>query len=396
MKAEARLRLLRTAGRLKKPRTFPDEPRSILVIRPDHLGDLILAAPVLPLLRAAYPEARLTAWLGPWGEPVWRHHPDLDAIETCPFPGFTRTAKRGPLAPYRLAIDEAKLLRGRFDLAVNLRFDFWWGAMTACLADIPVAGYNIPECLPFLSRSIPYEPGLHETDQNLGLVAAVAGCSATPADEPPLFPEAEVPSYLPAGAIAIHPGAGAAVKLWDEERWAAVATALGEEAPITITAGSAEEVDMAKRIRDRMGRSVTVVAMTASSADEAAMQDSIRDLMAGPVKIVHGLDLPQLAAFYARCRMVIGPDNGPLHVARAVGTPTVALFGPTDPAQFGPHPRNRGTHEVLRLPWRCIPCGRLDYNPDELTYHLCVKLIEPEQVLAAARRVLVTPASSLF
>jgi ADP-heptose:LPS heptosyltransferase len=112
------------------------------------------------------------------------------------------------------------------------------------------------------------------------------------------------------------------------------------------------------------------------------------------VTIVHGLDLPQLAAFFASARMVIGPDNGPLHVARSVGTPTIALFGPTNPEQFGPHPRNRGQHQVLRLPWRCLPCGRLDYNPGELTYHLCVKLIEPEQVLAAARQVLVSDAAS--
>jgi ADP-heptose:LPS heptosyltransferase len=173
-----------------------------------------------------------------------------------------------------------------------------------------------------------------------------------------------------------------------------VASALADEGPVIIMAGSSDEVDMAKRIRDFMDRSVTVVATATESADEAAMAESIRDLLAGPVTIVHGLDLPQLAAFFARCRLVIGPDNGPLHVARAVGTPTLALFGPTNPDQFGPHPRNGGNHQVLRLPWRCIPCGRLDYNPRELSYHLCVKLIEPEEVLTAARRVLVVRTSS--
>jgi ADP-heptose:LPS heptosyltransferase len=69
----------------------------------------------------------------------------------------------------------------------------------------------------------------------------------------------------------------------------------------------------------------------------------------------------------------------------------VTLFGPSDPQLFGP--RKAGRNEVLRLPWRCVPCGRLDYNPGELAYHLCVKLIEPEQVLAAARRVLAAEVS---
>ncbi|HVA23756.1 MAG TPA: glycosyltransferase family 9 protein, partial [Chloroflexota bacterium] len=161
LRQQLRLGLLDAAGRLKPPRPLPPTPGRILVIRPDHLGDLILAAPALPALRAIYPNARLTAWLGPWGEPVWRHHPSLDAVETCAFPGFTRAPKPHPLAPYALARDQARTLRGRFDLAINLRADFWWGALAACWARIPVAGFDIPECRPFLAKAVPYQPGLH-------------------------------------------------------------------------------------------------------------------------------------------------------------------------------------------------------------------------------------------
>ncbi|MFI5266487.1 MAG: glycosyltransferase family 9 protein [Chloroflexota bacterium] len=348
---------------MKPPRPLREQPARILVIRPDHLGDLILAAPAPAALRTVYPNAKLTAWLGPWGEPVWRHHPSLDAIEVCPFPGFTRAAKPNPLAPYALAWEQARALRGRFDLAINLRCDFWWGAMAACWASIPVAGYDVAECQPFLAQAVPYQPGLHETDQNLRLIEALAGRQVGPVEPPALWPEAELPADLPAGAIAIHPGAGAEVKLWDEERWTTVADELAAEAPVVLTPGSGEEVALAERIRGRMSQ---------------------------PAQVVSGLSLLQLAAFYRRCRLVLGPDSGPLHVARSVGTPTVTLFGPTDPQLFGP--RAAG-HEVLQLPWRCIPCGRLDYNPGELSYHLCVKLIESEQVLAAARRVLVAEVS---
>jgi heptosyltransferase-2/heptosyltransferase-3 len=344
---------------LRKPGRLPRQPRAILVIRPDHLGDLVLAAPAVAALRQAYPAARIAAWLGPWGEPVWRDHPALDTIETCPFPGFTRAAKPNPVQPYGLALREARRLRGRFDLAVNLRFDFWWGAMAACWAGIPTIGYDVPECRPFLSRAAAYRPGLHEAEQSLRLVEALTD---RPAPDAPvdLFPDAGLPEGLPDGAIAIHPGAGAEVKLWTEDRWAAVGSELGAQAPIALTAGSPEELAMAERIAARMS---------------------------SPGSVVHGLSLRQLAAFYRRCSLVIGPDNGPLHVARAVATPTVALFGPTNPAQFGPR-HNPTEHEVLRLPWRCIPCRRLDYTQAELDIHLCVKLIEPEQVLAAARRVL--------
>ncbi|HLY66577.1 MAG TPA: hypothetical protein VKU60_13670, partial [Chloroflexota bacterium] len=67
LRLRSRLRLLQTAGRLKPPAKLPQDPQSILVIRPDHLGDLVLAAPALAPLKAAFPKARLTAWLGSWG-----------------------------------------------------------------------------------------------------------------------------------------------------------------------------------------------------------------------------------------------------------------------------------------------------------------------------------------
>ncbi len=356
-----RLRLLQAAGALKRQREVPPTPRRILVIRPDHLGDLILAAPAVAALRDAFPSAGLTAWIGPWGEPAWRHHAALDAIEVCPFPGFTRAGKPNPLSPYIRARREARSLAGRFDVALNLRFDFWWGAMVARWAGIPVVGYDLPECRPFLSLAVPYEAGRHETDQSLRLVEALAGGPVAPSEKWPLFPEVEPDQGMPSGAIAIHPGAGAEVKLWDEAGWVQVAGELSRDGPIVFTAGTKQELASVERIR-------------------AAMP--------APAEIGTDLSLPQLAAFYRRCRLVLGPDNGPLHLARYVGTPTVTLFGPTDPRLFGPRPPGSADHEVVRLPWRCIPCGRLDYKPAELSYHLCVRLIEPEQVIEAARRVL--------
>ena len=104
-----------------------ETPR-ILLIRPDHLGDLIMTTPVFHALKQKAPEAHISVLVGPWSREVIAHHPDIDSILTCPFPGFQRAAQKA-LTPYILLFKEAKQLqREHFDVAINLRPDFWWGA----------------------------------------------------------------------------------------------------------------------------------------------------------------------------------------------------------------------------------------------------------------------------
>ncbi|HEU0169213.1 MAG TPA: glycosyltransferase family 9 protein, partial [Chloroflexota bacterium] len=319
-----RLRLLRLAGRVRPPLPLPLEPSSILIIRPDHLGDAILAAPAVSALRAAFPHAQLTGWAGPAVATVWRHVPALDSLEVCDFPGFRRRPDSGAVAPYALAIRQAARLHSRFDLALNLRADFWWGAMVACWAGIPVAGYDVPECAPFLSLALPYEPRLHETAGSLRLVEALVD---RPVERKPAvcWPDVPLPADVPTDAVILHVGSGAAVKLWDEGRWAQLAEGLkADGCRVVLNAGGADETGFALAIQRRLN---------------------------GNTPLATGLTLEALATLYRRSRLLIAVDNGPLHVARSVGTPTVALFGPTDPAQFGPELQPDPLHEVIRLPW---------------------------------------------
>ncbi|MCX7670548.1 MAG: glycosyltransferase family 9 protein, partial [Anaerolineae bacterium] len=119
---------------MKKDLATP--PRTVLLIRPDHLGDLLFTGPALRLARQELPDARLVLLVGPWSRAVVARHPDLDEVLTCPFPGFERRPKQNLLAPYRLLFETARSLRGRFDAAVVLRFDHWWGAWLAAAAGI--------------------------------------------------------------------------------------------------------------------------------------------------------------------------------------------------------------------------------------------------------------------
>ncbi|MFQ5611321.1 MAG: glycosyltransferase family 9 protein [Anaerolineae bacterium] len=355
---------------------------SILLIRPDHLGDLLFLTPALRHLRQSLPEARLTLLIGPWGRPVLENNPHLDEILTCDFPYFNRKPAPSPWQPYRYLFEQARRLRARtFDAAVILRFDHWWGAWLAAAARIPLRlGYAIPEVKPFLTHSLPYEDRRHEVEQNWGLVNWLIGELVNrPAGQPvdplqPLqfFPTADDRAWAQdfhsefktqnSKLILIHPGSGAPVKGWRVEAWARLAERLVSEhdARIVLTGGP-DEVELCRAVAEQANVAITGLAGQTSFG--------------------------QLAALQRRAVLVIGPDCGPLKLAAAVGAPTLQLYGPVDPVKFGPW-GGEGRHKIVTAGLSCSPCHRLDYPPEELAAHFCVRGLSLAAVLAAAGEVL--------
>src|SRR5713101_6976581 len=96
----------------------------ILLVRPDHLGDLLMTTPIFHALKQKAPNAHISVMVGPWSSEFVECHPDIDRILTCPFPGFQRAAQKA-LAPYILLFKTAKQLQSEhFDAGINLRTDF--------------------------------------------------------------------------------------------------------------------------------------------------------------------------------------------------------------------------------------------------------------------------------
>lgn len=369
-----RVATLHIVGQFYSKNRSVECPRSVLLIRPDHLGDLLFVGPAIRMARQELPAARLTLLVGPWSQAVAARYADLDEVLTCPFPGFERQPKKNLLAPYRLLFATAGRLRGRFDAAVVLRFDHWWGAWLAAAAGIPLRiGYDRPETRPFLTHALPYRPDRHEVEQNAALIAALCGCDAG-RPGPLQFPIGEAARAWAADwladhgvrggrpLIAIHAGAGAAVKQWPPAAWAEVARQLSEtfDAQILLT-GSAAERPLAQAI----------MAGLAVPALDATGQT----------------DLEQLAALLERCTAVLGSDSGPLHLAVAVGTPTVHLYGPASAVKFGPW-GDPTRHIVLRSNWACAPCNRLDWPAAVLSQHACMSAIQVDDVLRATQALL--------
>ena len=126
----------------------------ILLLRPDHLGDVLLTTPAIRALRAAHPDSEIHALVGSWSANVLANFSDLDVVLTLPYPGFTRLKKAGWRSPYQLAATSARILRLiGYNTAIILRPDHWWGALLAYLAGIPRRiGYDLPDVAPFLTE----------------------------------------------------------------------------------------------------------------------------------------------------------------------------------------------------------------------------------------------------
>ena len=362
----------------------------ILLVRPDHLGDLILTTPVLQAIHEHAPDAQITMMVGPWSSEIVARHPAIDRLLTCPFPGFSR-APQGALSPYTLLFSTAQQLRrDGYDLAINLRPDFWWGAALLYLAGIPRrVGYALQPGQPFLSLALPFPQAEHTAVSNLRLASAgLVALGYQPLEEP-FTPERYPARFTPAAEertwanerlrnegceddaplIVIPPGSGGAVKLWRSEAWAGVANALRE----MLTSPSQARI-----------------LLTGSPGERALVEEVARGIPEGAICITNA-SIGQLAALLERATCVLAVDNGPGHIAVAQGTPSVHLFGPTDARIFGPW-GNPERHIVLASNQRCaacpaIPCGRLDWTHAELPEHPCVRVIAEERVLAAARRL---------
>lgn len=387
------IRLLGAPGARKATQSAKktlETPR-ILLVRPDHLGDLILTTPVFQALKQQAPDARISVMVGPWSREVIERHTDIHSILTCPFPGFQRTAQKA-MTPYILLLRTAKQLqREHFDVGINLRPDFWWGAALLYLARIPCrVGYALEPGKPFLTHALPFQSPQHATISNLCLASAALQSIGYPRLEAPYTPENYPLEFIPtpdeqqwastrlinesididSPLVMIHPGSGAAVKLWRTKGWAFCADVLIKS----------------------LTKSTPVRMMLTGSKKERPMLEEIARNMRSPAVLVTDATIGQLAALQANTMLVLSVDSGPLHLAVSQGTPTIQLFGPTDPRIFGPWGKKE-RHIVLASTYRCsscpnIPCGRLDFSPQEVADHPCVRLITEQQVLAAIDRLM--------
>jgi len=328
----------------------------ILLIKPSSLGDIVHAMPTCAAIRRAYPKARLT-WLvkREWAALVER----IDGVDRI-WP--VESTLKGWLS-------QVSLLRAeRFDLVVDLQGLFRSAAIGWFAGSSLHVGFeNGREGSPwFYSRRVPVpQLEMHAVDRYL-LVAKAVGAVESGAPEfrfrIPQTDYDEIDRLLSRSGVtpgtswvAMNVSARWPTKRWPATSFAEVADRLQQEGcgPVVMIGGPDERADVA-----------VVNGMMKTPAVDLAGDTTV------------GL----LPALLSRASMLITNDSGPMHIAAAVGTPVVALFGPTSAARTGPYGVG---HYVLTGNVPCRPCfSRTCHNALPLE---CLRTVLPEQVLTVAR-----------
>jgi heptosyltransferase-1 len=331
--------------------------RRVLIVRLGSMGDIIHGLPTAATLKNNFPEWEID-WLV---ESRWRALLEDNPCLTRIVEFDTLSWRAAPLAAgswQQLGKAVRELRERQYDWALDLQ-----GALKSAIAcrasgARQVVGFDgswlrEPGASIFYSRRI--EPSaVHVVEANLALAAALGAQQPVFAFPLPSGDATAIPAAVPSGdLVVINPGAGWQAKQWSAAGYAQICDALEEKyaLPVVLNCGPGEAA-LANQVRSACRRSKPV-------------------LFSGSV--------PGLIALLRRARLMIAPDTGPLHLAAALGVPTVALFGPTDPKRNGPY---GNSHRILR------PENAPTSHSRSARGNGVMERIEPDQVLQAARELL--------
>ena len=328
--------------------------RKFLVVNMNYMGDALLTTPAIAALRQAFPDAQIDTVVGAGTAAAVLHgNPDLNHI-------IARTARGGASRLLQIF----RLLRaGRYTDAVILP---------------PLPGYAFAA---WLART-PRRVGLAGRGMNHFLTeqrhtAAVHMADAM-LDTMPLPPSTPRRRRL---VVAVDPASDAAAEKLLAEHGI---EANGPLLAVNVGATRPQKRWFAESFAETLDglQDIPVVLVGAGAEDTQTASDILRRTAASPVNLVGKTDVNVLAAVLQRCDVLLSGDSGPMHLATAVGTPCVALFGSTDPQVTGPFDDDS---LAIYKSLSCSPCGN---HPTCNGRYDCLREITPEEVVLATRRLL--------
>lgn len=352
-------------------------PRRILIVKFGALGDILMTTPLLTALRRSYPEAHLTWMVERCNAQAIDANPHVDEVihwDGGHWDFYVHSRPRNwarNLRVLRSLRDAARLglgLHGRFDTLISFHPERWPLLLVAVAPDVSIGvfqsardatrDYTVRYTTAYTKEAFP----AHQTDtyllplEALGLPPAadrrmVMGYTAEDAAVADLWLGER---GIGPGFVVLVPGTTWPTKCWPEPRWGRLADALARHGRRVVLMGGTAEGEAVRRVASGMRSACAVLA--------------------------GDLGFRQAAALVARASLCVSGDTGPMHVAAAVDTPYVSLFGPTLPSRYAPL---EGRGLILAHPVPCGPCMKeFCPNPPESQIR-CMDLIGVPEVLDA-------------
>lgn len=333
----------------------PKSIRKILFINLAYIGDVILSTPLLGALKSAYPSATIDMLVTPSTAEVARGNPYVDNI--------ILYDKRGS---HRRIQELWKLIQHlrqqNYDLAITTNFSLRSPAMAWASGARWRIGFDAQHAGIFLTHmaSAKRQVVKHEIENQMEVLQplGIVGNDTTmeykidPTDIKNMQSKIKMQSVKP--VVVICPFGRNFLKSWTKEGYSSVLKAIAPLAECYLIGGKAEKQQL----------------------------EELNTAAGGLAHILAGtLTLGELAALLQQAKLLITVDTGPMHIGQAVGTPTVALFGPTDDRVWGP----RGKHDVIiKAKTKCRPC----YLIQDCVSNRCMQEIAVQDAIQASLNLL--------
>ena len=332
--------------------------QNILIIKLRYIGDVLLATPTVRAIKAARPDARVTMMVNRGTEDVLTGNQDLDEIVVL---------DKGSLAAQSRLI--AGLRSRRFDTVIDLT-DGDRSAFLSWVSGAPVRiGFNDEHRWrgKYYTEVVQPVPAVqHRVDRDLEALKPLNIQAGSKDPQLWLTPEEmnsadqlldQLGVQRSQSIMILQPGARYWFKAWPPERFAELADQLTSQYGCQVLiGGSNQDIDLAQQIQQKA--------------------------KCNPINVAGSTTIKQFAAIAKKSALFVGNDSGAMHIASAVGTPVVALFGPSNPREWGPR---GGPVEVL---YKGLDCGTCYHTTCTRGEENCMKLIAVHEVSAAAQRLI--------
>ncbi|MHB8122747.1 MAG: glycosyltransferase family 9 protein [Desulfuromonadaceae bacterium] len=325
--------------------------QNILIIKPGAMGDLLHLTPTIRGLRKRFPHARIDIMVGNEASTdLFRHHPDITDILVYD--------RRGEHRSFSALLSLWKKIRSRsYDLVINFQrsnLKTWF--LTSAALPCRILTYHktrknvIHAVMDHLKTVKPL--GISPDGDKLDLYLA-------PEDRQHATALFKSQNFDGRPIVALNPGASNLIKCWSTQQFAALGDRLVNELGVeVVVVGGGGEQELAHDICARMDHK--------------------------PLNVVNKTTMLQLGAVLSNCALLVSGDTGPMHMATAVGTPVVALFGAIDPQRTGPV--GMGNRVISHPEISCVPCNaKKCHNP---RYLECMERISVDEVFVAVEQML--------